>query len=553
MKYRRSGEGVVDVSDATWSRRRLLRSGGLAAAGVASGVGTAITGWMVGGDRDARAEAAPATGAPVRGGTLKVAQIGDPPTLDPMSSTTDVVATDTQTIFEGLFALDASGTPRPMLAAGAQWSNGNLRLTLPLRPGVVFHDGTPMTASDAAASILRWLKLAALGQQAAKVVKSVTASGDAAVIDLTQPFGMLPAYLANPNNMAAVMPRTLIDRYGDKPIPTPVGTGPYTFKEWKPDAYLKLARWDRYAPRSDAPSGYAGRRVAYLDEIDFLPIPEANTRLAGMQSGEYDVAFSIPADQYAIVTATPSLAAAILKPDSWLIFNLNKKMRLFTDPKLRQAFRKALASKPIMEAAFGPQAFWSIASPTIAYLAYEDDRTGADVFDHQDVQGARSLLKEAGYDGTAVVWLGTTNYEFFYKAALVAKSQLEAVGFKIDLQIMDWATLVQRRARPELYDVFQTGMGGIPAIPTAMDAFVSGQWPGWWSDPRKDALIQRFQSSVALPDRKAAWSGVQRLFYDDAVAVKVGDYYQFYVAQKRVRGLTVVPYQPFWNTWIAKG
>ena len=537
------------MTDSTVTRRRFLRRGILLGAGTALGAR-----WMTGQDKAATflPAAAAASTTPVKGGTLKVAQVGDPPTLDIMASTADVVTNDTQGIFEGLFALDAGGNAQPVLATGAQWSDGNLTLTIPLRTDVLFHNGAQMTADDAAVSFQRWLRLAPLGQSSASAVKNVTAKDShTLVVHLSRPLGLLPVYLASANAMAAVMPKSIIDKYGDKPVQEYVGTGPYMFKEWKPDAYLRLVRWDKYVPVKQAASGYAGQRMAYLDQIDIFPVPDANTRLAGMKSGEYDIAFSVPPDQYAQVKATPTLRVAFLKPSEWFIFNPNKKARMFTDLKMRQAFRKALDHKPIMEAAFGPQEFWSIASPTIGYLAYEDDKTGADVFNHQDVAGAKELLKQANYNGQPLVWLTTKNYDYMYKGSLVAKSQLEAAGFKVDLQVMDWATLVQRRGQPEVYDVFQTGMGGAPAIPPAMDAFVVDKWPGWWSDPRKDAAMQKFEGSVNLADRKAAWSEVQRLFYEDAVAIKVGDFYDYFPMQNKVQGLTAVDYPPYWNIWLA--
>ncbi|HLJ61377.1 MAG TPA: ABC transporter substrate-binding protein [bacterium] len=537
------------MGSSMWTRRKMLRDGGLAVLGAAGGLGTALRGgWPAGALPTAQA----AAGTPVKGGTLKVAQVGDPPTLDIMASTADVVTNDTQGIFEGFFALDSSGNAQPMLAAGAQWSNGNLTLTLPLRTNVLFHSGAPMTAADAAASLQRWLKLAPLGQSSASAVKSITAKdAHTVVIELSRPLGLLPTYLASANAMAAVMPKAILDKYGDKPVQEYIGTGPYMFKEWKPDAYLRLVRWDKYVPVRQPGSGYAGQRMAYADQIDILPVPDANTRLAGMQSGQYDIAFSVPPDQYAQVKSISSLHVAFLKPSEWFIFNLNKKARMFTDLKMRQAFRKAIDSKPIMEAAFGPQEFWSIASPTIGYLAYEDDKTGADVFNHQDIPGAKALLQEAGYKGQPLVWLTTKNYDYMYKGSTVAKAQLEAVGFKVDQQVLDWATVVQRRAQPDVYDVFQTGMGGAPAIPPAMDAFVSDGWPGWWTDPKKAAAMEKFEGSVSLADRKAAWSSIQQLFYDEVVAVKVGDFYDYFVIQNRVQGFTAVDYPPYWNLWLA--
>lgn len=541
------------MGNAGWSRRKFLRDSGLAVLGAAGGLGAALRGSRLTGATGTAGwlPAAEAAGPPVKGGQLKIAQIGDPPTLDIMATTADVTTNDMQGVFESLFALDANGNPQPLLATGAQWSDGNLTLTLPLRTNVLFHNGSSMTADDAAVSLQRWLRLGALGQQAAPAVKDIVAKDkQTVVIHLSKPLGLLPTYLASPNAMAAIMPRSIMEKYGDKPVQEYVGTGPFQFKEWKPDAYLRLVRWDKYVPANQTPSGYAGRRVAYVDAVDISPVPDANTRLAGMKSGQYHIGFSISTDAYQDVKATPTLATAILKPNAWFIFSLNKKARMFANLKIRQAFRKAIDSKPIMEAAFGPQEFWSIASPSIGYLAYQDDKTGADVFNHQDIPGARALLKAAGYTDTPLVWLTTKNYEWMYKGSLVAKSQLEAAGFKVDLQILDWATLVQRRAQPEVYDVFQTGMSGAPAIPPAMDAFVSEKWPGWWSSAKKDEALQRFQGSVSLAERKAAWSEVQRLFYEDVVAVKVGDFYDYFTMQKRVQGFTVIDYPPQWNIWL---
>jgi len=160
-------------------RRRFLRGGALLGAGAALGYQ-----WMnqPGGAGALLRAASAASMTPVKGGTLKVAQVGDPPTLDIMASTADVVTNDTQGIFEGFFALDASGNPQPVLATGAQWSNGNLTLTLPLRSGVLFHNGSPMTAADAAASLQRWPKPAPLGQSTASAVQQIAANDPPTVV-----------------------------------------------------------------------------------------------------------------------------------------------------------------------------------------------------------------------------------------------------------------------------------------------------------------------------------------------------------------------------------
>ncbi len=526
--------------------RQLTRREFLTRAGAAALAGSAVAGLV---PEEGRA----APEKPVRGGTLRVATIGDPPTVDIHQTTAVIAEQVTQEIYETLFALDSSWQPQPLLARGAQWSRENTRLTIPLRTDVVFHNGAAMTSADVVASLTRWMRLAALGQTVAPKVKAVVAPDPhTVVIDLHEPVGALVALLANPNNMPAIMPKTLIDQYGDKPITAPVGTGPYRFQEWRPDAYLRVVRFDRYRPVSAPPSGYAGRRVAYLDEIRFIPVPEANTRLAGMQSGQYDFALQLPEDQYAQVTATPSLVPLIVKPYAWATFVFNKRKGLFSTPKARMAFLKALSNQPIMQAAFGPQEFWSVQSPTIAYGAFTDNTTGANVFNHQDVSGAKALLQEVGYDGKPFTFMVTKDYDFMYSSALVAKGQLEAVGFKVNLQVVDWATLVQRRNNPDLYDVFTTGFVFSPADPTAQDVFVSSKWPGWWVNEKKEAALAEYTRSVALQKRRAAWSQIQALVYQDVPVIKLGDYYLLNVMQQWVKGFQNTPNLFFWNVWLAR-
>src|SRR5258706_456041 len=84
-------------------------------------------------------------------------------------------------------------------------------------------------------------------------------------------------------------------------------------------------------------------------------------------------------------------------------------------------------------------------------------RSGAPLYNQHDRDKARRLMKEAGYTGQTVRWISTREYEFMYKSSLVAKQQLEAVGFVIELQVLDWATLSQRAQKPELWEAYATG------------------------------------------------------------------------------------------------
>jgi peptide/nickel transport system substrate-binding protein len=137
-----------------------------------------------------------------------------------------------------------------------------------------------------------------------------------------------------------------------------------------------------------------------------------------------------------------------------------------------------------------------------------------------------------------------------YNTALMSSQQMEDVGFKVDLQVLDWATLVQRRGKPELFDVFSTGftLASDPAIATPFQC----NWPGWWCLEEKDKLLAEMARETDPKKRRALIEKVQALFYEDVGRIKIGDYFDLWVTRKEVRGFKPGPYLFFWNTWIAK-
>ena len=137
-----------------------------------------------------------------------------------------------------------------------------------------------------------------------------------------------------------------------------------------------------------------------------------------------------------------------------------------------------------------------------------------------------------------------------YNTALVAKQQMEAAGFTVDLQVLDWATLVQRRNKPELYDIFSTGftLDADPALATSVQC----NWPGWWCHEEKERILAEMLRETDPKKRKAQIERLQAIFYEDVGRMKFGDYFTFSVTRKELRGFRIVPYLHFWNAWLAK-
>ena len=484
-----------------------------------------------------------------KGGTLRVGMIGEPPTLDLHTTTAVITREISVNIFEGLFALDAKFQPVPLLAEGAETLDGGRRVVIRLRKDVRFHNGKVMTSADVVASLKRWGAMASSGKTIFKNVESVEAKGPNVVeIALKDPAVSLLTVLAQVDNAAVIYPKEVIDAAGEGQMKDFIGTGPFKFVEHRPDRHIKLVRFDGYSARSEAPSGLAGQRVAYLDELYFMPVPDYATRQAGMLTGEYGYIQQIKPDQYDRIKSAPGVEAVVVKPYGWATAVLNTKQGLMTDKRIRQAIQAALDMEPLMLAGLGHKDFYRLDPGLFFPEQVWHSRAGAALYNQKDKDRARRLLKEAGYQGQPVRWIVTTEYEHHYKPALVAKSQLEEVGLKIDLQVSDWATVVQRRNKPELWDVFSTAFVFVPEPSTS--AQVICEWPGWWCNAEKDQLLHAMGREADLKKRQAIWEKVQTIFYAEAPRIKFGDYFRLDARRKDVQGYEPGPYMHFWNVWL---
>jgi peptide/nickel transport system substrate-binding protein len=489
---------------------------------------------------------------PRLGGVLKAAMIGEPPSLDLHSTTAVITQQITWHIYETLYTYDKSFAPIPLLAEGHTVTDGGRRYTITLRKGVKFHNGKEMTAADVVPSLQRWGKTATPGKLLWKDVEAVEAKDPyTVVIHLKEPSGSLLYGLGRPNNGAAIYPKEIVDAAGAGQTKEFIGTGPYRFVEHRPDRHIKLARFKEYVSRTEAPDGYGGRRTAYFDEILFIPVPDLAVRLAGVETGEYHFGQQIKQDQFDRIKSLPAIEPHVVKPSGWSTAVMNHKQGLMTQKKLRQAFQAALDMEPIMAAGFGNKEFYRL-DGSLFYpeqgLWHSTVAVGA--YNQKSRDKARKLLQEAGYKGEPVRWITTREYEWMYKNALVAKQQLEEVGFKIDLQVVDWATLVQRRNKPELFDVFSTGFTftADPALATSIQC----NWPGWWCHEEKERLLTEMIRETDPKKRRALIDRIQTVFHEDVGRVKFGDYFSLDVLRKEVRGFRSGPELYFWNAWLVR-
>jgi peptide/nickel transport system substrate-binding protein len=163
---------------------------------------------------------------------------------------------------------------------------------------------------------------------------------------------------------------------------------------------------------------------------------------------------------------------------------------------------------------------------------------------------ARRLLTEAGYRGQPIRWMASSEMPHHLTAATIAKAQLERAGIAVELQVTDWATLVSRRARPEGWDVFTTTFGFVPDPVFLLP--LTPTWPGWYDDQEMQALVRLLVRHSDPRVRLDIWSRAQRRFYDEAVAVRLGDWFPLQLHRAELQGVVGGPGTFHWNVWIGR-
>jgi len=482
--------------------------------------------------------------APAHAETINVAIIGEADTFDPMMSTKDVVSIVTQHFVETLYTFDSGWNIAPLLATDLPVISGDgMTYTIGIREGVTFHDGSSMDANDVVASLNRWLEVATRGKGVADKVSSVEATGEYEVtITMNEPYSPLLSLLAFSNSAAAVYPEEIID---GELIGNVVGTGPYMIAEHMPDQYLQLVRFGGYSSRTEPSNGAAGARNQVPEEIRFVPVPDPNTRVESLLAGEVAFADGLPAESLARLDASEAADPILLKPFGWPIFAINHKAGLLTDKAMRQALQAALPIDDMLFAAFGDENFFIVDGPMYPEgWAWRTD-AGTEMFNQNNAAKAGDRLKSAGYDGTALRSPTASEYRVHCEMAEVAKAAVEAAGFAVHMDVVDWATLGQRRNDPALWDIYITHSPFLPE-PALTSLYAKTSRLGW-SNPQKDAILTAFTTETDPGMRQDLFAQRQEQVFEDVGFIKIGGFNALTGASKGLEGITSTPWPFFWN------
>ncbi len=488
-----------------------------------------------------------------QGGRLIVAVIGETVTLDQHQTTASLTAEIGYCIYEPLFAYDADWETTPLLAESYDVSDDGTEHTFTLRQGVQFHNGEEMTSEDVVASIERWGRIAGVGQNIMEVTESLEAADDYTVEWITsEAWGTILVALSNNTQGCAIYPSSVLEDASDEPLNEFIGTGPYQMVEHVPDVHILLERFEDYAALEGEPDGYTGHKYQYVDEIEFVPVPDEAARVSGARAGDYHIVMEVSNDQYSVLADEENLRVEILPPAFWDVFFVNWESPVMGDINMRKAFQACLDHEAIMESARGGGDFVELHPGFMLPPTPWVSEAGEEFYNVNDPELAAQYLEDAGYDGTPVRFLATQEYSTMYNGAAVAVQNMEDAGFEVDFQVVDWATVLDRRSNPDAWDIFVTWHGFVPDPSQVTFVGQMGEYPGWWTDEEAGEHTLELLQNPDMDARLAAWDEVQRRAYETVPCVKLGNASTIAVWSMDVGGYTDLFQNgiPYWNVWL---
>lgn len=483
------------------------------------------------------------------GGQLNIALVGEPPSFDIHTTTATLGTHMLMHIYEPLFTWDEDFQVVPDLVDTHEVSDDGLLNTIHLREGVPFHNGNELTAADVIASVERWASMVGFGQELMAHVEEIREVDDYTIeFAMTDPFGTFPVLLARQNNGCAIYPQDVVEGAGEDAISDYIGTGPYRFVEHEPDSHVLIERFEDYAARDDEPSGYAGRKEAYIDTIRFVPVPDEAARVAGIQAGEYDYLENVSTDQFETLDGTDGIVAEISDPTSNMLVIFNMERGIMSDVTMRRSVQAAVNADEIMTAAAGEDFYRLSPSHMMDETVWQSD-AGADLYDMRDPELAEEYLEEAGYDDEPVRILTNTEYQDMYNTAVILEQQLQDIGLNAEMLVYDFATFLEVLNEREEWDI--SVMSFSFRVDPAQIPMMRCEWGGAWCSEEKNDLVDRLFAEVEFEDRYAVWEQLQQLLYDEVAGVKIGDSLALVVRSERLQNFGLIQLAPaYWNSWL---
>ncbi|MCO5161786.1 MAG: ABC transporter substrate-binding protein [Mesorhizobium sp.] len=473
--------------------------------------------------------------------TLKFIPQADLAVIDPIGTTAYVTRNHAMMIFDTLYGVDNSFTAKPQMVEGHTIENDGKLWKMVLRPGLKFHDGEPVLARDVVASLKRWMSKDVFSQALVAVLEEISAPDDRTVqLRLSKPFPLLPDLLGKIGSYStAIMPERLASTDAKTALTELVGSGPYRYvaSERVPGSLNVYEKFADYIPRQELAEYLSGGKVAHFDRVEWHTIPDAATAAAALQAGEMDWWEQPTADLLPLFAAGNDVKTEIKdKSGNTGLLRMNCLQPPFDNPAIRRIVLQSIRQADFMLAVVGEdQSMWHTPVGFFHPDSVMASTEGLDTFTKEiDYEKVKGELKAAGYNGERVVIMSTADYPSIKAMCEVTADLFRKIGFNVDYQVLDWATVASRMKNQEGLDKggwsvvcnFTAALSTYnPSAHTWLRSAGVKSFDGWPSIPRIEELRDEWFEASETAAQASIGAEIQKVALDQVPYVPLGLFY----------------------------
>jgi peptide/nickel transport system substrate-binding protein len=493
-------------------------------------------------------------GTPATGGDLVYARQAETQSLNPLSANNgngDIFADNL--IYSGLVRSDpAGGTDiKPSLAEKWEVSDGGKTYTFHLRPGVKFSNGDPVTADDVKWSLDRFYNPktnAVMSSVAVGDGKTTVVDASTVRVTLKQP---VAAFLYNISIFPAfILPKKLVQSEGAAFYKHPVGTGPFTVKEFTRGSHITFAKnpnyWETGKP--------------YLNTVRFNFATDANSRIVALKGGTAQIMDGVPFSQITSLQSDKKVAVQSAKAPLFLGLWLNHDRKPLADVNVRKAIQQALDRNLMNKSIF--RGLGKIPNSVLMPLRYDAPATVVKPYAY-DVAAAKAAMAKSAYpDGFSTTLQYPTGYDYYKQLGLLMQQELGQIGIKVKLKEVDGATGTSNWSSQK-YDMtfpFASFTSDV-VVPDEYSDFLADYGNGLkgfftgWRDPAIQKMVLDFAKTTDESARAQAWPKIQQALMDVTPVVNVMNlpFVNAHSATTCGTAVDALGSDHLEDTWLAKG
>ncbi|WP_284178850.1 ABC transporter substrate-binding protein [Rhabdaerophilum sp. SD176] len=505
---------------------------------------------------------APALSQGANARTLRFVPQANLANFDPIWGTQYVVRNAAALVWDTLYGVDETLTPKRQMVESETVSPDGLVWTFKLRSGMKFHDGSPVLAKDAVQSLVRWSARDPMGLMIRALQNELVAVDDLTFRwSLKKPYPkMLLALGKNNSPCTFIMPERIAKTDPFQQITEYIGSGPMKFvrNEWVPGAKAVFEKFADYKPRDEKASWLAGGKRIMVDRIEWVIMPDPATASAALQNGEVDWWENPLSDLVPVLKANRNINVDIADPLGNIgAFRMNHLHPPFDNVKIRRAVLAAMNQEDYMRAIVGDDnnlwkplpGFFTPGTPLYT-------ESGGEILKMRSLDAAKKLLQEGGYSNQPVTCVVAQDLPVLKAMGEVTADLLKKMGMNVDFVATDWGTVGARRAQKTPpgqggWNMFHTWHAGADCINPAPYTAVRGNgdkaWFGWPNSPGVEKEVDNWFQAATIDDEKAAIARLNKSALEDVVFAPTGFFLTYQAWRKNVSGVTKGPLPFFWG------